>query len=564
MELYELLATKCANIYSILKRGSPKDLPPFLGEIPANSKTMGLVISFCHGYEIHLSGDNVVPLCCVAHHLGMNETHSKINLLKRALTYFEQSVLFSWNQTLKALKTTENILDQAVQLGLDGACFDSLMAKALSDPRLLGEPINTDTSSEEEEDEIEDKDKEFHHWPSARRRLFGLNLQNEDLTTLSLRLYEPLICEMVKRGVPLSYATSSLLNYVKKWVFPTFTSAATVDKEKLSLYESNSQREIIEAVERLLPRERGLIIPCTILLRILKSAMFFNASLECRDGLEFRIGTSLHHATVKDLLILSQNQVCSREVKYDIDCIRRILKQFYGNYSSSHLSGLILVAELFEEFLAEISSSDIDLKLETFIELAELSVSLSMGTQKKSDGLYKAIDIYLDKHRYLTESEREKACQPLDFNKMSEKACDHAAKNERLPVRVTVQILFVAQMQLRDSIMKEVQGSRRFGEKEDELEEEDEEEKVVRGGFGEERMRTEMEKMSMKLVELEKECCVIKKEIERDESFRIEKKNEKEKKMSLWREMKRKFACIRNSSNVSDSNCHGKNNNKKK
>ncbi|XP_062099842.1 BTB/POZ domain-containing protein At5g17580-like [Humulus lupulus] len=537
-----------------------------------NSKTLELVASFCHGYEIHLSADNVVPLTCVAHYLGMTETQSKNNLLKRALTYFEQSVLSSWNQTLKALRTTDNILDQAVQLGLVGACVDSLITKALSDPRLLGEPINkslisNDTSSEEDEN---DEDDEFNHRPSARRRLFVLNWQNEDLTTLSLRLYEPLIYEMIKRGVPLNYVTASLCNYVKKWVFPTFTS---VVEEKLSLYESNSQREIIEAVERLLPRDRGLFIPCAILLQILRSAVFFKASLECTDGLEFRIGTSLHRATVNDLLILSQNQVCTREVQYDIDCIRRILKHFYGNYTSSHLSGLILVAELIEEFLAEIAS-DIDLKIETFIELAELAVSLSKGTQRNSDGLYKAIDIYLDKHKYLTESEREKLCQPLDFNNMSVQACDHAAKNERLPVRVTVQVLFAAQLQLRDSIMKEVQGSqgsRRFGEKEEELEEGDDEEEeearlvVVGGGCGEESMRTEMEKMSMKRVELEKECYVINQEIERDESFRVEKKErkKKEKKMSLWREMKRKFGCISTSSNVSDSNCHERNKKKK-
>ncbi|XP_030480577.2 BTB/POZ domain-containing protein At5g17580-like [Cannabis sativa] len=557
IELYEVLATKCANIDSILKNGSsPKDVTQFLGEITMNSKTLELVISFCQGYEIHISQDNVIQLYCVAHHLGMNETHSKNNLLKRALSYFEKNVLSSWDQTLKSLRTIDNnILDQAIQLGLVGTCLNSLIAKALTDPRLLGEPINNDenTSDRDDEEEEEEEEEEDEEWPKAKRRLFGLSWQqNEDLTTLSLKLYEPLIYEMIKRGVPLNYVTSSLLNYVKKRVLiPTMT-------------ERNSEKEIIEAVEKLLPRERGLIIiPCSILLEILRSAMLFNASLECLEGLEFRIGTNLHHASVKDLMIISQNRV-------DIDCIRRILKHFYGNYSSSHLTGLILVAELFEEFLAEIASCDIDLKLETFMELAELSVSLSMGTNRNSDGLYRAIDIYLDKHKYLTESEREKVCQALDFNNMSEEACDHAAKNERLPLRVTIQVLFVAQLQLRESIMKEVQGcqgSARFGEKKEEEEEEEEEEEARLVCGEEESMRIEMEKMSMKLVELEKECCVIKKEIEKDESKKKKKKKknekEKEKKVSLWREMKRKFGCVSNSNcNVSnDSNRHGKNQN---
>lgn len=534
-----------------MKDGSPRDVPHFLGDIPANPEMFELIVRFCDGYEIHISAENVVPLSCLAHYLGMTETHCKNNLLKKALTFFEQKVLPSWNETLKAFRSMEDILNQALQLGLVVACLESLIEKALSDPRLLGDPIKKENINNESEDD-EDEDNGYFR-PSARRRLFVLNWQSEDLTTLSLRLYEPLIHEMIKRGVPSTYVAASLCNYVKKWVFPTFTAG-----EKLSIYKRNSQREIIEAVERLLPHERGLI-PCTIMFEILRCAKFFEASLDCRDGLEFRIGRSLHLATVKDLLILSQGQ--AREVQYDLECVRRILKHFYGNYSSSHLSGLVSVAVLIEEFLAEIAS-DIDLKIETFTELAEMSMKVSMGTQRNSDGLYKAIDIYLDKHRHLTQSEREEVCQPLDFQKMSMEACDHAAKNDRLPVRVAVQVLFVAQLHLRDSIMKEEvqvsQDGRQFGEEEDE--EEEEEARLV--GCGEERMRTEMEKMSRKLVELERECSVIKKEIEKDCSFRV-----KEKKKSIWREMKRKFGCINGSTSPSTSlsncSCHGKKKKKK-
>lgn len=503
-----------------------------------------------------MSAENVVPLSCVAHYLGMTENHSKNNLLKKALIFFEQKVLQSWNETVKALRTTEKILNEAVQLGLVGACLESLITKALSDPRLLGDPIRKAFINDDSEEDDDDADNDYRR-PSARRRLFVLNWQSEDVTTLSLQLYEPLIHEMIKRAVPSTYVAASLCNYVKKWVFPTFTAG-----EKLSIYKRNSQREIIEAIERLLPQERGLI-PCTILFEILRSANYFEANLECRDGLEFRIGTSLHQATVKDLLILSQGQ--AREVQYDIDCVRRILKHFYGNYSSNHLSGFVSVAVLIEDFLAEIAT-DIDLKIETFTEMAEISMKVSMGTQRTSDGLYKAIDIYLDKHRHLTESEREEVCQMLDFHKMSAEACDHAAKNERLPVRVALQVLFVAQMHLRDSIKREIQGSQDvclLVDEEDNLEDKEEEEEEARlVGCREERMRTEMEKMGKKLGELEKECRVIKKEIERDCSFReVMRTKKKEKKMSLWGEMKRKFGCISSTStspSVSNCSCNGK------
>ncbi|KAM1607242.1 hypothetical protein ACFX1Z_027849 [Malus domestica] len=97
-------------------------------------------------------------------------------------------------------------------------------------------------------------------------------------------------------------------------------------------------------------------------------------------------------------------------MQYEIGCLRRILKDLYGSFTSSDVSGLVAVAELIEEFLAEIAS-DIDLKIGTFVELAEMSIAASLGIQRTSDGIYRAVHIYLDKHRHLTEMERQEVCQ---------------------------------------------------------------------------------------------------------------------------------------------------------
>lgn len=467
-----------------------------------------------------------MPLSCVAHYLGMTEAHSKNNLLRKVLSFFEQKVLPSWNETIKAFQTTENILQQAMELGLVDACIESIISKALANPCLLGDPIKKmHVDDSEDEDEV--------HRPCARRRLFVLDWKSEDLTMLSLQLYEPIIHEMSKRGVPSEYVAASLCNYARKWVFSSPTGGG-----KMTIYKRKSQREILEAVERLLPHLRGLL-PCTLLFEMLRFAIVLEASSNCRNGFEMRIGKQLDQATAKDLLIPSHGY--AMEVQYDIECVRRILKHFYANYAASNISGLIAVAELVEEFLAEVAS-DIDLKVETFTALSEMSVAATLGTHRSSDGLYKAIDIYLNKHRHLTESEREEVCQLLDCQKMSVEACEHAAKNERLPVRVVVQVLFVGQLQLRDTILKEVQGS------DDKAREEEEE---VEEGCGEEEMRTEVEKMSKKVMELERECYMMKKEIEGGCSSLGLKKG----KSSLWREMKRKFGCI---SSMHNCNCQVK------
>lgn len=503
----------------------------FLADIQANPEIFEILVRFCHGDDVTLSAENVVPLSCLAHYLGMTENHCRNNLLRKALFFLQHNVLPTWNETVRAFRTTDDILDGAIESGLVNVCAESIVSKVISDPLLLGDPIKKVYF-----DDTEDEDGDFR--PNVKRRLFPFNWPSEDLTTLSLRLYNPLIHEMIKRGVPSEYVAASLCNYVRKWVLHT----STEEEENLDIHKRNYQREIIEAVERLLPTDGGLAL-CTLLVEMLRCANLLKASSECRDGLEVRIGKHLHQATVKDFLVLSQGY--AREVQYDVECLRRILKHFYGNYTISNISGLIAVAELVEEFLAEIAS-DIDLKTKTFTALAEISKGVSTGALKNSDGMYKAIDIYLDKHRHLTESEREEVCQALDLHKMSNEACDHAAKNERLPMRVVLQVLFVVQLQLRDSIMREVASSQ-DGCRLREDEEEDEEARLL--ASDEESMKSDMKRMSRKLMELEKECCVMKREIEKDCSRRVVKKE----KVSLWKELKRKFGCL----SVTNCSCPG-------
>ncbi|KAK0600315.1 hypothetical protein LWI29_013754 [Acer saccharum] len=473
----ELLASKSAKVSALLKENPHKGLSSFFRDIPSNAETFELVGRFCHGYELQMSTENVIPLACVAHYLGMTESHSSDNLLKKALTFFGQEVLNNWNETIKALRGAENLFQQALHIGLIDACCESIIAMAQVDPHLLGAPVSDDDS--------EDGDDGYRR-PNARRRLFDLDWQSEDLATLSLTLYEPIVHSMKQRGVPSEFLAASICQYAKRWIFPSTHHG----NGNMSVYERKAVREVIEAVEKLLPNDRGLL-PCTFLFEMLRYAIGFEASCE---GFEMRIGKQLEEATVKDLLIPSQGY--AKEERYDIECLRRILKNYYSNYSSSQISGLFRVAELVEELLAEVAS-DIDLKMGTFLSIADMSISASLGTQRNSDGLYRAIDIYLDKHRYLSEVEKE-------------------------------------ELQLRDTITKEMQIST------------EEDEAMV--SCGEEQVMNEIESMNNKVIELEREYHMMRKEIEHSCSL-----NNKVGKISLWREMKRKFGCI---TTIHDCNCH--------
>ncbi|KAM3357732.1 BTB/POZ domain-containing protein [Capsicum galapagoense] len=531
----ELLAARSEKLAALLKENPEDDLSHLLGDIPTDSETFELVARFCHGFDVSLSPENVIKVLCLAHYLGMTEIKSSNNLAKKACFYFQNNILPSWNKCIKALKSAETILQQAADLSLVDACAESIITKVLQDPGLLGEPMRNVTTTDDDSENEENAYK-----PNVRRRLFVLDWKSEDLTLLSIALYEPIIRAMVLREVPLEYVASSLFHYLNKWVFP----GAKGEDDDPSPYERNSQREIIEAVERLLPQERGLI-PCSLLSQMLRSAIILDADTECKSGLEIRIGKQLDQATVKDLLIPAQGY--AKEEQYDTESVKRILKNFYSNYTSKDTSGLVVVAELVDDFLAEVAS-DIDLKLNTFLSLAELSQAASGGTNRNSDGMYRAIDIYLDKHRYLTDWEREEIFRVLDCSKMSPEACEHAAQNEKLPVRVMVQILFSVQLKLKDTVAKRTPGGPNNRLLKLEADDED-----ARGTSSseEEMMKAEMEKMGSKVIELEKECDMMRREIQRS-NYQHRNQNGK---TSMWKEMKRKLGCM---TSMHETNCHVK------
>ncbi|WOH14544.1 hypothetical protein DCAR_0934063 [Daucus carota subsp. sativus] len=525
-----VMALRSAKLDKLLKENHVEEVPRLLRDIPADPKTFELVARFCYGYEISITAENVIHVCCVANYLEMTESHSLNNLLVKAFTFFKKDVIPFWNSSVRALKSAENVLQQVLHLGLVDALIESIIEKVLADPCLLGKPIKSLTFGGDGE-----RDEDLYR-PSARRRLFGSNLISEDLATLSVQLYEPIIQEMTLHQVPSEYVVASLCQYVENWVSAT----SRVDDDK-SFSKKMSQREAIEAVQRLLPHECRLL-PCNILFEMFQFAIALEATTECRNGFEVRIGKQLDQATVKDLLIPSFGY--AREQEYDTDCIRRILKHFYSNLSSPHNSSMLKVAELVEQYLAEVAS-DVNLKKSTFMSLAEMAFAASVETQRLSDGLYRAISIYLDHHTYLTEYEKEDVCKLLDCSKMSPEACEHAATNKRLPLRIVVNVLFVHQLHLRETIVKEVNSP-------DEGLLKPIEEEIWKGdGASKDRAMVEMERMNCKVRELEKECSAMKEEIWGVFDSRV-----KREKGGVWREMKRKFRCI--STTQDYDNCHVK------
>lgn len=107
----------------------------------------------------------------------------------------------------------------------------------------------------------------------------------------------------------------------------------------------------------------------------------------------------------------------------------------------------------------------------------------------------------LQAHPWMAECEREQICRLMNIQKLSLDANTHAAQNERLPLRVIVQVLFFEQLRLRTSIA----GWFFVSENEDQMCNRNEGEVV--------RPQGRMSEMRDRVLELERECERMKFEI---------------------------------------------------
>ncbi|KAL6534178.1 hypothetical protein OROHE_013103 [Orobanche hederae] len=438
-----------------------------LNQLPGGAKAFELVAKFCYGVKIELTSMNVVCVRCAAEYLQMNEDYGEGNLITQTESFLDE-VFGNWTDTIKALETCEEVLQYAEDLHIISRCINSLAMKACADPTLFNWPVSGCNEQ------------------TAPRTAGGTAFWNgictvattkptqhvnddwwyEDVSFLSLPLYKRLIKAVEESGMRAESITGALVFYAKKYIpqmnrqssFKNLNSGSTI-----SIPSESDQGALLEEIVDLLPYQKG-VIHTRFLLRLLRTAMVLQASASCRENLERRVGLELDQTSLEDLLV--PNMGYSVETLYDIDCFQRILDHFMSVEQAStaaspciveesqlvegphSLTSLTMVANLVDAYLAEVAP-DVNLKFPKFQSLA---AAVPDYARPLSDGIYRAIDIYLKAHPWLTDSEREQICRLMNFQKLSLEASTHAAQNERLPLRVIVQVLFFEQLRLRTSI----------------------------------------------------------------------------------------------------------------
>ncbi|GMI68108.1 hypothetical protein like AT5G66560 [Hibiscus trionum] len=525
---------------------------------PGGSDTFETAAKFCYGVKIDLSSSTIVPLRCAAEFLEMTDEYSEDNLISKTERFLSQSVFKSLKESIKSLKSCESVMTLAESLGIVQRLIDSIASRASSvDPTLFGWPVN--------EGAIEAKGASTQAlWngieTGLRRKALARtnNVESwfEDLALLSLPLFKRFILTLKGRDPSPEVIESCLMCYAKKYIPGTSRSNRKPSSSTAAAISETEQRELLDTIISNLPLEKTRSSTATrFFFGLLRTANILNASESTKATLEKKIGFQLEQATLDDLLIPSYSYL--NETLYDVDCIERILGYFLdgleernaagieaeaeaeGNddniINSSRLPALMLVGKLIDGYLSEIAS-DANLKPEKFYNLA---ISLPDQARNFDDGLYRAVDVYLKAHPWIPESEREKICGVLDFQKLTLEACTHAAQNERLPLRAVVQVLFFEQLQLRHAIAGTLLAAEaapmdagRLSEtmREDEEGEEEERVAVSRGEEGRRSsgtwrsavrenqvLRLDMDSMRTRVHQLERECSTMKRVIQKIE-----------------------------------------------
>ncbi|XP_020237031.1 BTB/POZ domain-containing protein At5g03250-like [Cajanus cajan] len=431
-----------------------------LHDVPGGAITFENITRFCYGVKIDITSLNVVSLRCAAEYLQMTENYGEGNLVAQTEAFLNE-VFSNWPDSIKALETCEEVQPFAEDLHIVSRCIDSLAMKACSDPSLFKRPMSKRSFKKNQSDN--------ELWNGISSEMKPSQCDDwwfYDVSLLSLPLYKRLIIAIEAKGMKSEAVAASLIYYLRRFLPLMNRQSSFTDTSHATIPNTSEadQRALLEEIVELIPNKRG-VTSSKHLLRMLRTAMILSASPSCRENLEKRVGAQLDQASLVDLLI--PNMGYSVETLYDIDCIQRVLDHFLSIYmpasvaaspciieqgaliaGADALTPMTMVANLVDGYLAEVAS-DTNLNLTKFQTLA---VAIPDYSRPLDDGIYHAIDVYLKVHPWLIDSEREQLCRLMNCQKLSLEASTHAAQNERLPLRVIVQVLFFEQLRLRTSI----------------------------------------------------------------------------------------------------------------
>ncbi|XP_078448522.1 BTB/POZ domain-containing protein At3g19850-like [Wolffia australiana] len=385
------------------------DLPAF----PGGAAGFELAARFCYGGgRIKMSPSNVAALRCAAVALEMTDDVAACNLLAQTDAFLDGIFYWTWGDVVAALKSCEGFADAAEDCGLL-RCLAAAVHAKISDS-----PLSSAASSSP--DGYPHRSSSSSSTPGA-----GKEWWFEDLAAVEPRLVERLVGGS-GGGLVM---TRFLLHYLRK------------------RGGGGGCGGLADAAARGVAMAAPAGFSCRGLFRVLRVVAGQGLSKGCRAELEGLIGSALDQATLDDLLVSGHD-----DAVYDVSLVVRLLRVFVSSGDVA-LQKMKKVGRLMDKYLREISP-DHSLKPSKFLAVAE---SLPDSARDCFDGVYRALDIYLESHPGLTCGERSRLCRCLNYEKLTLETCKELAKNPRIPPRSAVRALAAAAEGKKEELRQNLQ-----------------------------------------------------------------------------------------------------------
>lgn len=445
------LLSKSATLQKLVSNASEGNCDEVdIHDIPGGPSAFEICAKFCYGMTVTLNAYNVISARCAAEYLGMNESLEKGNLVYKIDVFLNSSIFRSWKDSIIVLQTTKSQSRMCEELKLTSHCIDAVASRASVDVSRV------DWSYTYNRKKLPEENGNDPNLNGIRSRMVPKDWWVEDLCELEVDLYKRVVITIKNKGIVSSEVIGEAAKAYAYRRFPGFNKGA------FQFNDVSKCRPILDTVVWLLPSEKGSV-SCSFLLKLLKASVSLDSGEILKAELVKRIGQQLEEASVNDLLIRAAD---GEGTMYDAHVVQKILEAFVMRDMDSEPqledgdeiqevrkpgilseASKLMVAKLVDGYLTEIAK-DPNLPLSTFVGLAEM---VSNFPRPGHDGIYRAVDMYLKEHPGISKNERKRICKLMDCKKLSVDACMHAVQNERLPLRVVVQVLFFEQVRANAS-----------------------------------------------------------------------------------------------------------------
>ncbi|XP_042464938.1 BTB/POZ domain-containing protein At3g19850-like [Zingiber officinale] len=453
-----------------------------VGEFPGGPCGFELVSRFCYNNgSIDLTPSNVALLHCSAVALDMADT-----LLEQTSAFLDGAAGWQWSDALAALRCCEAFFPAANSCGLIRRLISSLTSRIPLDRTASIPPPPSSSSSAASTS------------PESSMATPSDSLQKKEWWFDELAVLAPITVEEMARSLEAFMAdnkslllTRFLLHYLKS------VAQRPGSRKEMEAAVGGLAETAVHGVVAI-GRSTPGAFSCRGLFWVLRVVTGLGVSREVRDELEKLMGQVLDQATLDDLLVSGHG------VAFDVNLVVRLVRTFAGSAAGAgevELQRMRKVGRLMDKYLGEICP-DQSLKVGKFLEVAE---ALPDSARDCFDGVYRAMDIYLQSHPGLSGEEVAKLCRCLNYEKLTLESCKDLAKNRRIPPGIAVQALVSQRSKLHMETAAAATTTTTTAETilcSPAVAPDDEEEK--------ERLREEMHRMERKVKELEKVCKSLK------------------------------------------------------